>query len=66
MAQCGYSSLTESDATCGPHWKYPKHVECIALKVCKKDATSHQRFCNTFDAAINSVQKLLLCRAGKC
>ena len=46
MAQCGYSSLIEYDTTCGPHWKYPKDVECIALKDCKKDATSHLRFCN--------------------
>ena len=66
MAQCGYSPLIESDTTCGPHWKYPKDVECIALKDCKKDVTSHLRFCNTLDAAINSEQKLLLCRAGKC
>ena len=44
MAQCGYSSLIESDTTCGPHWKYPKDVECIALKDCKKDVTSHLRF----------------------
>ena len=48
------------------HWKYPKDVECIALKDCEKDVTSHRRFCNTFDASINSEQKLLLCRAGKC
>ena len=48
------------------HCKYPKDVEYIALKDCKKDVTSHLRFCNTFDAAINSEQKLLLCRAGKC
>ena len=47
------------------HWKYPKDVECIALKECKKDVTSHRRFCNNFDASINSEQKLLLCRAGK-
>ena len=66
MAQSGYSSLIESDTLCGPHWKYPKDVECIALKDCKKDVTSYLRFCNTFDAAINSEQKLLLCGAGKC
>ena len=66
MAQCGYSSLIESDTFVVTHWKYPKDVECIALKDCKKDVTSHRRFCNTFDASINSEQKLLLCRAGKC
>ena len=66
MAQCGYSSLIESDTTCGPHWKYAKDVECIALKDYKKDVTFHLRFCNTFDVAINSEQKLLLCREGKC
>ena len=33
------------------HWKYLKDVEYIALKDCKKDVTSHLRFCNTFDAA---------------
>ena len=31
------------------HWKYPRDVECLALKDCKKDATSHLRFCNTFE-----------------
>ena len=66
MAQCGYSFLIESDTACGQHWKYPKDVECIALKDCKKDFTSYLRFCNTFDAAIKSEQKLLLCRTGKC
>ena len=66
MAQCGYSSLIEPDNPCGPHWKYPKDVECIALKDYKKDVTSHLRFWNPFDAAINSEQKLLLYRAGKC
>ena len=58
MAQSGYSSLIESDT--------PKDVECIALKNYKKYFTSYLRFCNTFDAAINSEQKLLLCGAGKC
>ena len=54
MAQSGYSPLIESDTPSGAHLKYPKDVECIALKDCKKDVTSYLRFCKTFDAAINS------------
>ena len=65
MASCSYSGLLEKDSTsCGANWKNPENFQCIALKDCNKDVSSHLRTCKVVDDTVENELQLLLARAG--
>ena len=65
MASCSYSSLLSKDSTaCGASWKNPEDFQCVTIRDCNKDVSSHLRLCNVVDYRVESEFQLLLARAG--
>ena len=62
---CSYITLQGRSSTCGQSSDYPGHFECISLKDCTRDVSSHlASFKLSGDEGINTEMKLLLERAG--
>ncbi len=65
MATCSYSSLLRENTTsCGSNWINPEDFQCVALRDCSKDVSSHLKSCSVADDRIESEIQLLLARAG--
>lgn len=65
MATCSYSSLLRENTTlCGSNWINPEDFQCVALRDCSKDVSSHLKSCSVADDRIKSEIQLLLARAG--
>ena len=63
---CSYITLQGRPSTCGQSSDYPGHLECVSLKDCIKDVSSHlASFKLSGDEGINTEMKLLLARAGE-
>jgi len=69
MASCSFSSLLhvkEKSVTCGISSDYPGYGECVTIRDCSRDVSSHLRLYKiSADQDIDSEIKLLLARAGK-
>ena len=65
MASCSYSSLLENDSTlCGARWEHLEDFQCIALKDCIRDVTSHLGAYKVVDDMVENEVQLLLTSAG--
>ena len=63
---CSYITLQGRSSTCGQSSDYPGHQECVSLKGCTRDVSSHlASFKLSGDEGINTEMKLLLARAGE-
>ena len=66
MASYSYSSLLKEACSteCGPSWKNPEDFQCVTLRDCNKDVSSHLKTCKVVDDRIENEFQLLLARAG--
>ena len=62
---CSYITLQGRSSTCGQSSDYPGHFECVSLKDCTRDVSSHlASFKLSGDEGFNTEMKLLLARVG--
>ena len=65
MASCSYSSLLRDKTTsCGSNWINTEAFQCVSLKDCNKDVSTHLKSCKVSDDSVTSEVQLLLARAG--
>ena len=64
MATCSFASLAHVTSLCGSSSRDPQDLQCITLKECNKDVSTHLKKLSVGPDTINDEKTLLLARAG--